>query len=204
MRKPAPTKICEFCHKSYAKGPTVGVEQFRKRKYCSWTCCFAATRKPLEAVFERAVLNPLTECLEFTGCLNNQGYGQINRQGKGILAHRAAYEAKHGPIPKGKIVLHRCDNPACINIDHLTLGTMKDNSQDMSRKGRAGRGGAKLTERQIVEIYFSKERNYILAKRYAISPATITGIKKHRRGVDRAVELLNKLTGSDVLEQEAA
>ena len=51
-------------------------------------------------------------------------------------AHRVAYEHKHGPIPKGMVVMHLCDNPACCNPDHLTLGTNKENMYDSVLKGR--------------------------------------------------------------------
>lgn len=60
--------------------------------------------------------------------------------GKSMGAHRAAWIRAHGPIPKGLVVCHKCDNGLCVNIDHLFLGTMKDNMQDCSRKGRIKTG----------------------------------------------------------------
>ena len=68
------------------------------------------------------------------------GYGSIRMPNNGPLvgAHRVAYEVAHGAIPEGMCVLHTCDNPPCCNVEHLFLGTQKDNADDREAKGRGG------------------------------------------------------------------
>ena len=100
-------------------------------------------------------------CWDFTGHINNRGYGLISKgaRSKGImLTHRASYESFIGPIPEGKIVLHKCDNTKCFNPDHLSIGTQQDNMDDMESKGRrvslygADSPNVKLTHEQVLEI----------------------------------------------------
>ncbi len=85
--------------------------------------------------------NKKTGCVEWVGSTRN-GYGRLvtgsrtNGTRKSVSAHRAAYEAHIGPIPKGLYVLHRCDNPKCINPEHLFIGTRQDNVDDREKKGR--------------------------------------------------------------------
>ena len=68
-----------------------------------------------------------------------QGYGHFKVAGKTRRAHRVVWEEFKGPIPERLKVLHTCDNPSCVNPEHLFLGTQADNMQDMKQKGR-GRG----------------------------------------------------------------
>jgi HNH endonuclease len=77
------------------------------------------------------------ECRVFTGHLSEQGYGRIGFRGRVDYAHRVAWTFTRGEIPEGMCVLHSCDNPACINPDHLWLGTQGDNMHDKAAKGRA-------------------------------------------------------------------
>ena len=75
-------------------------------------------------------------CWNWKGGLSGCGYGYITFEGKKQGAHRVSYKLFNGPIPKNMLVLHKCDNRACINPDHLFLGTHQDNMDDMWEKGR--------------------------------------------------------------------
>jgi hypothetical protein len=75
-------------------------------------------------------------CREWRGAKHRQGYGQLRVGGRVQLAHRVAWEEAHGPIADGLHVCHRCDNPSCVNIDHLFLGTHLENMRDRQSKGR--------------------------------------------------------------------
>ena len=104
-------------------------------------------------------------CWIWTGCLGKgryDGYGRVNRRGISKLAHRWSWELANGPIPNGKIICHRCDNPPCVNPEHLFIGTDKDNMLDMVAKGRHSKthscfgekhSNAVLTEEAIRKIF---------------------------------------------------
>jgi hypothetical protein len=75
-------------------------------------------------------------CWIISGNHNGQGYRYTTCEGRRVYAHRAVWEQLHGPIPADIEVCHRCDVPACVNPDHLFLGTRQDNVRDMYAKGR--------------------------------------------------------------------
>lgn len=90
----------------------------------------------MERIERLSVIDPISKCRFFIGSLSRDGYGMIHNRGGSKLAHRAAYSAVHGAIPEGLDVLHKCDNPQCVNLNHLTVGTHTDNMRDMQAKGR--------------------------------------------------------------------
>lgn len=96
-----------------------------------------------ERLLNMSIPEPNSGCFIWLGATNPDGYGNV-RVGsrtdgtrRQLKAHRAAWSAFVGEIPDGVHVLHRCDNPACINPEHLFLGTHTDNMRDMVAKGRA-------------------------------------------------------------------
>ena len=100
-----------------------------------------------------------------------------------LLAHRVSWELYRGKIPAGLCVLHRCDNPSCVNPEHLFLGTKKDNALDREHKGR-GRlshgefsGFNKVTNEQVLEIRNNPETSRKIAPKYGISDRMVRYIK---------------------------
>lgn len=98
--------------------------------------------------------------------------------------HRLAWESVHGPIPPGLFILHMCDNPPCYNVEHLRVGTQKDNIADAISKGRMGgletHHWSKLTNEQVYEIRASKEATRFLVARYGVSGVNIRDIRARR------------------------
>lgn len=94
-------------------------------------------------------INKDTGCWDWLRYKNKGGYGRGRYLGKICLAHRSSYEYHVEPIPKGMLVCHTCDNPPCINPEHLFLGTSKDNAIDMIKKGR---NNYKVTKKEVLEI----------------------------------------------------
>ena len=128
-----------------------------------------------------SVKNELTGCIEWVSNKNKAGYGRLSVDNKLWLAHRAAYFDKHGVIPDGMLVCHRCDNPSCINTDHLYLGTDFDNMKDKVHKKRHSYGSkspvAKLTEKQVIMIRSDNRLQTEIAKDYGISKGAVSAIK---------------------------
>lgn len=88
-------------------------------------------------ILNRSVPEPNTGCWLWEGSTGNSGYGKLRvGHSQDYSAHRISFLAFNGPISKGLCVLHKCDVRICVNPDHLFLGTKKQNSQDMVRKGR--------------------------------------------------------------------
>jgi hypothetical protein len=131
-------------------------------------------------------------CWNWTSSLNSKGYGQLALKHYPLLAHRLSY-AIHRGEPGAMYVLHRCDNPRCVNPDHLFLGTVHDNNRDMFAKGRARGGGkpgegshnAVLTNQQVLEIrarYVPGRRGDgpKAARKYGVSVQTIHRILRRQ------------------------
>ena len=111
-------------------------------------------------------VHPSSHCWEWISGTDKKGYGEIRLKngksgGKRAHAHRMAYEVFVGKIPQGMLVCHICDNPKCINPEHLFLGAYKDNYRDSKEKGRNAKGEkngqAILTEEQAGFIKYRSQ-----------------------------------------------
>jgi len=112
-------------------------------------------------------------------------YGSLAFRGKSYLAHRASWKLHNGDIPERMWVLHKCDNPSCVNPDHLFLGTALDNQRDKLEKGRCV--VERLTVKKVKEIRNKLEmgvRSDRLAKDYGVSATTIHCIKSRKTWKD--------------------
>jgi len=99
----------------------------------------AYARTPIdERLYRNIIKDKATKCWEWQGALNNIGYGMIRDTDINGMrtTHRVSYEIANGSIPKDLCVLHKCDNPKCINPDHLFAGTRLQNTADMISKDR--------------------------------------------------------------------
>lgn len=119
-------------------------------------------------------------CHEWTANVKRDGYGHFYFRGNNSFpAHRASYILFKGEIPKGKCVMHICDNRICVNPDHLIVGSIIDNIKDMDSKGRRGTR-SKLTYSDVDEIKKLLSERYsqqIIAKKFGVCQTAISKIK---------------------------
>lgn len=150
------------------------------------------SKKGLAARFRAKVERSAPEaCWLWRGKCKSNGYGQIradpegsNLRGRKQYAHRVAFELAFGPIPDGLHVLHRCDNPRCVNPAHLFLGTHQDNMADMVAKRRHAHGERqptrKLSKHQVRAIRWLASHDpgpqIALAREFGVSASTVTHI----------------------------
>jgi hypothetical protein len=142
------------------------------------------------------------KCWEWQGAISSRGYGSFRRGDKICGAYRVSWELTYGIIPSGLCVCHKCDNPPCVNPNHLFLGTHQDNIKDRSLKGRSAKtigkyshehpeksrgernGRAKLTERDVLSIrskYASGEiTQKELSNQYGVVHSVIGYIIHHK------------------------
>jgi len=122
------------------------------------------------------------ECWPFSGArTGNNGYLQIAREnGSRVYAHRLAWEFVNGPVPDGLRILHRCDNPVCVNPKHLWLGTQRENVEDSIHKGRFNAFGRQRLDaakvREIRRLGARGLRHKDIAARFGVKRHTISGI----------------------------
>jgi len=143
------------------------------------------------------------DCWEWFGAHDHFGYGHLKILGKLVSSHRLSWVLHKGKIPLNMCVLHRCDNPKCINPDHLFLGTKKDNNLDKETKGRANhafgnrhgryvspwdsRGeknsNAILTKKQVIMVREMAKKGYsiaLLSRKLSVSEGCLRNIVKRR------------------------
>ncbi len=140
-------------------------------------------------ISKMALPNSKNGCIRYLGAFSHSGYGVFDINEKTHSAHRISYELFVGKIPKGKMVLHKCDNRQCIAPQHLFIGTQADNMKDMHVKNRHHKnkgekcGHSKLSVTDVKNIKAALKRGMkqkYIALRYKVSPMTVSDIK-HKR-----------------------
>jgi DNA-binding XRE family transcriptional regulator len=126
---------------------------------------------------------------------NRDGYIKVTRGGKGWWLHRYVYTQNFGEIPKGLVILHTCDEPSCMNIEHLRAGTQQDNLKDMLEKGRHQTKPSRfdtITPKKIRELRLEKGLSCNkLAKLSKVSNSYLSRIENHE--FNGSVEVLNRI-----------
>jgi hypothetical protein len=111
-------------------------------------------------------------------------YGRLIFNGSRMLAHRFAWSVYRGHLPKSALVLHRCDNPCCVNPQHLFLGSQQENIEDRNQKQRQARGvsnaSAKLTEDQVQAIRGGAKRDGEWAQMLGVTKSTVRHARTRR------------------------
>lgn len=148
----------------------------------------------LEKIMSRIEKTP--SCWIWRGARDRRGYGTFHHRDNTYKAHRVVYTLLVGEIPPGKLLLHSCDNPACVNPEHLTPGTHQDNINDMMKKGRHRKPQEKrpikklsLEEKQAIVLNGDRS-NRSLAKEFGVSLLTIRRVKGSRPVKLSPIELI--------------
>lgn len=168
---------------------------------------FVSTQTFSDRLWSKITVGPAEECWPWNAGTNGEGYGMIRLSSPSkarVLAHRAAYEERYGPIGSGLVIRHGCDNPPCCNPNHLRVGTKGDNAKDAVDHGRharagtwkrqqrrplvlgapvrRGRGPATLNAtdiKTIRELRYAGETLHAIATRFGVSKSNIP-LHRHR------------------------
>lgn len=142
-------------------------------------------KPPAERFFEFCISEPNSGCWLWLGGVGEKGHGRFNvGNSLQVQAHRFSWELHNGPVPDGLWVLHQCDNPPCVNPEHLFLGTCLDNHRDMIAKGRKvsaiGEANPKtnLTEQDVLNIRADTRPLAVIGADYGFDKQHVWKIKR--------------------------
>jgi hypothetical protein len=128
-----------------------------------------------------SIPEPNSGCWLWLGTLDKKGYGVLSVGGKKAFAHRISLKVHGVHMKPSEWALHHCDNPCCVNPEHLYPGSNADNVEDRVRRGRGLAGSrntnSKLTERQVIEMRSLEETSIIVAAKYGVSTNTVRRVR---------------------------
>ena len=146
-------------------------------------------------ILSKSIPEPMSGCWLWPGKSgSNYGYGRVKVGGKRWMVHRLSYHQNVGPIPPGMVVMHSCDNVACVNPRHLSVGTVAENNRDASVKGRSSKGvlhsikiiatvargvknkATKLSREAVEDIRSSSLPQRKLASKYGVSQMAVFNV----------------------------
>ena len=142
-----------------------------------------------------------SECWEWQATRRDTGYGQLWFRGTVVAAHRVAYTLAIGEIPAGLFILHSCDNPPCVNPNHLRAGTAAENSADWKARGGKIDTRAKLDDgakREIRALFKSGASKRSIARRFGVSDGAIRRATRDLPIADEADSDESQLTADDL------
>jgi hypothetical protein len=165
-----------------SKNPSDIAKTFRERANAHWALPEKLLARFIDKIDFDGPAHPyradLPPCWIWTGARRPDGYGQLKVRGRTFAAHRLAWQWENGRDPGDAMVLHSCDNRACVNPAHLRLGTNADNMRDMVERSR---GGIALAAEEVVHIIMSPASGASLARFYGVTSTTIYLIRRRRK-----------------------
>lgn len=179
-------KNCVHCGEVFYRDKRCAKKHWASAKFCSRSCSAKHGAKNSDKTWgtlgERfwAKVEKLgdDDCWNWIGSARTRGYGVISKNGKQTSATHVSLEIHGTIVPNGLWVLHKCDNPRCVNPSHLYVGTPRQNSRDAVLRDRFRR---KLTPKQASEIKRSDKDAVVLAKEYGVSESLIYAIRNGRK-----------------------
>lgn len=150
---------------------------------CGWTPKIDATLYDIARFFSKVAVGKDNECWEWQGRLNKKSYGEISINNKVYLAHRYSLSLVVGPLEGPRtVVRHKCDNPRCVNPNHLETGTHQENMADRQIRDRTARGEqngrAKVTPDMVRKIRADTRSALQIAPEYGLTDTAVRYIKR--------------------------